>query len=94
MPSEHIYSDYPIKYKPKRSISPPPIDNRGLTTPTPPPSEPAPPIPDVIACGAAVRKPDVSEYCNSGKIITVVQNVNISISHTHTVVRSLKYLCL
>jgi hypothetical protein len=55
VPSEHIYSDYPIKYKPKRSISPPPIDNRGLTTPTPPPSEPAPPIPDVIACGAAVR---------------------------------------
>ena len=73
VPSEHIYSDYPIKYKPKRSISPPPIDNRGLTTPTPPPSEPAPPIPDVIACGAAVRKPDVSEYCNSEMVASEKQ---------------------
>ncbi|XP_071168867.1 uncharacterized protein [Mytilus edulis] len=64
VPSEHIYSDYPVRYKPKKSASPPPIEDRDSATPTPPPSEPAPPVPREN--GLVPLQPRAgAEYCNS-----------------------------
>ena len=60
-----------MKYKPRQTISPP-VEDRGSATPTPPPSEPAPPVPQEIAFEAAnapsfvQEKKRASGYWNSG----------------------------
>ncbi|XP_052101427.1 uncharacterized protein LOC127735318 [Mytilus californianus] len=68
VPSEHIYSDYPVRYKPKKSASPPPIEDRDSATPTPPPSEPAPPVPQENGFVPLQRRAG-AEYCNSDWVV-------------------------